>query len=200
MIQFHGLRGKMGNFRILPASDWPTGFLSRLKESQLAHFSSGVLCSFLSTHLALCPMEVNKEEAIRCLSIAKNHFGTGNYTSAVKLTKKSISLFPTDEAKAFLVKAEAKVQSEASATASGSNATSSPSTENIKRREHKTQTREYTQEQIEAVKRISACGTDYYKILGLEKTCTDGEIKKSYRKVELYFCLELMRNYGDLKQ
>src|ERR1700709_394224 len=75
MNQFHGLRGKMGNFKILPASDWPTGFLSRLKESQLAHFSSGVLCSFLSTHLALCPMEVNKEEAIRCLSIAKNHFG-----------------------------------------------------------------------------------------------------------------------------
>lgn len=132
-------------------------------------------------------MEVNKEEAIRCLSIAKNHYGTGNYTSAVKLTKKSISLFPTDEAKAFLAKAEDKAQNQSSATSSGSNASSSSTSENVKRREHKTQTREHTQEQIEAVKRIRACGTDYYKILGLEKKCTDSEIKKSYRKVGYMF-------------
>jgi DnaJ family protein B protein 12 len=132
-------------------------------------------------------MEVNKEEALRCLTIAKNHYGTGNYTSAVKLTKKSISLYPTDDAKAFLAKAEDKAKNQSSATASGSNANASSSAENVKRREHKAQTREYTQEQLEAVKRIRACGTDYYKVLGLEKTCTDGEIKKSYRKVS-YIC------------
>jgi DnaJ family protein B protein 12 len=129
-------------------------------------------------------MEVNKEEAVRCLSIAKNHFGNGNYTSAVKLAKKSISLYPTDEAKAFLVKAEARAQNAgSSATATGSSANASSSAESTKRREHKAQAREYTQEQIEAVKRIRACGTDYYKVLSLEKTCTETEIKKSYRKV-----------------
>jgi DnaJ family protein B protein 12 len=114
-------------------------------------------------------MEVNKEEAVRCLSIAKNHFGNGNYTSAVK---------------AFLVKAEARAQNAgSSATATGSSANASSSAESTKRREHKAQAREYTQEQIEAVKRIRACGTDYYKVLSLEKTCTETEIKKSYRKV-----------------
>ncbi|CAM0136075.1 Chaperone protein dnaJ [Umbelopsis sp. WA50703] len=133
-------------------------------------------------------MEVNKEEAVRCLSIAKNHFGNGNYTSAVKLAKKSISLYPTDEAKAFLVKAEARAQNAgSSATATGSSANASSSAESTKRREHKAQAREYTQEQIEAVKRIRACGTDYYKVLSLEKTCTETEIKKSYRKLALQF-------------
>ncbi|KAI8582702.1 hypothetical protein K450DRAFT_184247 [Umbelopsis ramanniana AG] len=132
-------------------------------------------------------MEVNKEEALRCLAIAKNHYGTGNYPAAVKLTKKSISLYPTDDAKAFLTKAEDKAKNPSSATTSGSNASASSTAENVKRREHKAQSREYTQEQIDAVKRIRACGTDYYKILSLEKTCTDGEIKKSYRKLALQF-------------
>jgi DnaJ family protein B protein 12 len=128
-------------------------------------------------------MEVNKEEALRCLAIAKNHYGTGNYPAAVKLSKKSISLYPTDDAKAFLTKAEDKAKNQSSATSSGSNTNASSTTENVKRREHKAQSREFTQEQLDAVKRIRACGTDYYKILSLEKTCTDGEIKKSYRKV-----------------
>ncbi|GAB5589046.1 Chaperone protein dnaJ [Umbelopsis nana] len=132
-------------------------------------------------------MEVNKEEAIRCLSIAKNHYGTGNYASAVKLTKKSISLFPTDGAKAFLAKAEEKAKSQSSATSSGSNPNPSSSSPNVTHREHKAQKREYTEEQLLAVKRIRSCGSDYYKVLSLEKTCTEAEIKKSYRKLALQF-------------
>lgn len=49
--------------------------------------------------------------------------------------------------------------------------------------------RAYTTEQKAAVLRVKRCGpTAFYDILGLETvktTCTDGEIKKAYRKLSL---------------
>lgn len=49
--------------------------------------------------------------------------------------------------------------------------------------------RAFTVEQKQAVIRVRKCSpTGFYDILGLEevkKTCTDGEIKKAYRKLSL---------------
>ncbi|KAL1839822.1 hypothetical protein VTJ49DRAFT_1101 [Mycothermus thermophilus] len=56
------------------------------------------------------------------------------------------------------------------------------------RREHNqgNQERKYTPEQKAAVLRIRRCNpTAFYEILELEKTCSDGEIKKAYRKLSL---------------
>ena len=71
------------------------------------------------------------------------------------------------------------------ATASGSDATPNGS---AKSRDHNqgNQDRKYTAEQKIAVIRVRKCSpTAFYEILGLEKTCTDGEIKKAYRKLSL---------------
>jgi DnaJ family protein B protein 12 len=57
-----------------------------------------------------------------------------------------------------------------------------------KHREHTqgNQERKYTPEQKAAVLRIRKCSaTAYYEILSLEKTASDGEIKKAYRKLSL---------------
>lgn len=124
-------------------------------------------------------MEINKEEAIRCLRIAKNHYGNKNYDAAVRLTQKSIKLYPTEEAKEFLVKAEQaaakagpeEIKKETKSTSSTQSSSSSSSSSSS------------TQQQSQEVKEILACGTDYYKVLKLNRNCTEVEIKKAYRKV-----------------
>ncbi|KAI9250992.1 hypothetical protein BDA99DRAFT_522372 [Phascolomyces articulosus] len=136
-------------------------------------------------------MEINKDEAIRCLNIAKNHFGNGNYAAALRFTKKSISLYPTDPAKDFLEKAEKAVANEGDQKSSTNNSNNSSSSSSGPSTSSKPSTtsseKKYTADQVSAVKKILACGTDYYEVLSLEKKCTEVQIKKSYRKLALQF-------------
>ncbi|CDS03519.1 hypothetical protein LRAMOSA00921 [Lichtheimia ramosa] len=133
-------------------------------------------------------MEINKDEALRCLSIAKNHYGSGNYAAAARFARKSIKLYPTDEAKAFLEKAERSAADEPVGTSTATSSSSlNGSTKPAASSPTPSSDKKHTKEQVEAVKRILSCGTDYYKVLSLEKDCTEVQIKKSYRKLALQF-------------
>lgn len=121
--------------------------------------------------------ETNKEEALRCLKIAKNQFGSKNYEAAVRLTKKSLALYTTQEAQEFLIKAKEKA---ASGESSGSS-TSIPQQQEPEKK--KPADKPSSKQQSAEVKEILACGTDYYKVLKVSKNCTEVDIKKSYRKV-----------------
>jgi hypothetical protein len=70
-----------------------------------------------------------------------------------------------------------------SATASGSDAK-----DGARSRDHKqgNQDRKYTPEQKAAVIRIRKCSpTAFYEILSIEKSATENEVKKAYRKQSL---------------
>ena len=72
------------------------------------------------------------------------------------------------------------------ATASGADATSNGNAAKSRDHNQGNQDRKYTVEQKTAVIRVRKCSaTAFYEILGLEKSSSDGEIKKAYRKLSL---------------
>ncbi|KAG0213660.1 hypothetical protein BGX28_003813 [Mortierella sp. GBA30] len=148
-------------------------------------------------------MEVNKDEALRCLDIGRRHLSSGNYAHARKFGKKSISLFPTTQAKEFLAQVDSREASSeptrppSSSARSSPNPSTSPSpssttpivppqrSKSTPIVDHKPVERDYTPEQAAAVKTIRSSGGDFYKVLGVKKDATDVEIKKAYRKLAL---------------
>lgn len=152
---------------------------------------------------------MNREEALRSLHIAQKHFDSDNYPSAIRFAKKSISLFDTPQAQTLLGKAEELSTSGTKASASSSGVDPSASSEGVRQRKsEQTSTAQptnsnangnakastssssssanWTAAQAAVVKRVKACKvTSYYEILSLEKSCSDADIKKAYRKVSI---------------
>ncbi|KAG2128582.1 hypothetical protein DEU56DRAFT_891182 [Suillus clintonianus] len=155
-------------------------------------------------------MEGNKDEAIKCLSIAQKYKDAGNFPSARKFCQKSINLFSTPEAAKLLESIEAAEASGSSsstagagpsmsngnAQASSSSTEARPSASGAKHRNTGSangtaggmggEKREFTAEQLKVVKRVKGCKvTEYYEILSVKKDCEEAEIKKAYRKLAL---------------
>lgn len=162
-------------------------------------------------------MESNKDEAIKCLSIAQKHRNAGNLPSARRFCQKSLNLFATPEGAKLLEIIESEASAEtsndsssnagSSSTKGSSSATETHPSSSGTRHRHtestaKTQEkssarsngdaekkREYTPEQAAVVKRIRTCKvTEYYEIMSLKKDCEEAEIKKAYRKVSYGCC------------
>ncbi|KAJ7577042.1 hypothetical protein C8J56DRAFT_972183 [Mycena floridula] len=140
-------------------------------------------------------MEGNRDEALRCLSIAQKHRDSANYPSARKFCQKSISLFDTPEAHKLLASINAAAaSSSAEPSSSTSAAEPHPSSSGAKQRKTNNGTasgiggekREYSTENVAVVKRVRSCkASEYYEILELKRECEDVEVKKAYRKLAL---------------
>lgn len=150
-------------------------------------------------------MVANRDEAQRALAIARGKLEAGQYDSAIRFAKKSIALEASPEAAALLAKAEqlqrgggsgngtaASGSSTASTSATSAGQTSGSTSQRAGKAKAETSGAaagdggggEYTSAQLAMVKRVKACRvTAYYEILELEKSCSDGQIKKAYRKV-----------------
>ncbi|RKP08230.1 hypothetical protein THASP1DRAFT_15926 [Thamnocephalis sphaerospora] len=147
-------------------------------------------------------MEMNKDEATRCLGIAQRRRDEGDLAGALRFARKSVSLFPTAEAESLMNSlaqetengsAEPSATSSASETAPGpelrqrhTGGSSSAKTTSERRPEPSSHSSSYTEENMRAVKRVLACSkTDFYEILSIEKSATDIHVKKAYRKLAL---------------
>ncbi|WVW79090.1 hypothetical protein I302_101054 [Kwoniella bestiolae CBS 10118] len=165
-------------------------------------------------------MEVNKEEALRCLSISSKHRSNSNLPSALKFAKKSVALYTTPEGEAMVIAIEREIESGGSGSGTstptpgsstpngdaGSKAKASGVEEHLtsahSRPGHGTKSttsatnkesagaggskKSYTAKQMEVVKRVKGCKHhEYYEILAVEKTCTENDVKKAYKKLAL---------------
>ncbi|KAJ9181906.1 hypothetical protein P3X46_005950 [Hevea brasiliensis] len=132
-------------------------------------------------------MDVNKDEAARCVRIAEESIASGNKDRALKFIRIAQRLnhnLPTDE----LLAACEKIDSSGSIPSSldekcvvdnNKNRTSSAKIDEGLNGE-----RNYTEEHVELIRQIKR-NKDYYAILGVEKTCSVEEIRKAYKKLSL---------------
>lgn len=147
-------------------------------------------------------MEVNKDEAERCIEIGIAALKAGNIERAEKFVKKADNLYPTERAKGqkkkngnFILANQLNLFffSELLATLNTfkSKPSASQSNDSTRRRRPEPQKEDvhnepadYTSEQLEMVRRIKRC-KDYYEVLNVTKESTDSEIKKAYKKLAL---------------
>ncbi|KAJ2024117.1 Chaperone protein dnaJ [Coemansia sp. S85] len=131
-------------------------------------------------------MEVNRDEAARALDIAQKKWTTGDSAGALRIARKSHSLFPTPLSEKLV----AEYEQSASASApkeeeaeSELRSRTKPAT--VKPQEENTRT--HTPQQLASVKAVISAKSDYYKVLGAERTATEVELKRAYRKSALLF-------------
>jgi len=129
-------------------------------------------------------MESNKDEADKCLAIAQRYIQQNNKEKAEKFVRKALKLYPSSKSEKLLETVLGMMDDKCNGHAGNNDKQESyPEPNND---EATTSSAEYTQDQIDAVKRIRKC-KNYYEILGVNKTASDTELKKAYRKLALAF-------------
>lgn len=139
-------------------------------------------------------MESNRDEALKCLRLAEKYLAEENELKAERFAQKSMNMFPNERAKEILEALSKPQQSSSSQQHGKCNGQASPTTPTSQTAENlgsdgegsPTSASEYTQDQVDAVKRVRRC-QDYYEILGVSKDAAEAELKKSYRKLALQF-------------
>ncbi|PFX26668.1 DnaJ-like subfamily B member 12 [Stylophora pistillata] len=130
-------------------------------------------------------MDGNKDEALKCHRLAEKYLKEGNKERAFKFLHKAQKLYPSKEVEDLIERLSKNGMS--------SGTKHDTRDENLRHRATNGRTnhsapeeKNYTPEQVEAVKKIKKC-KDYYEILGVNKEAAEPEMKKAYKKLALQF-------------
>ncbi|KAJ1857603.1 Chaperone protein dnaJ [Coemansia sp. RSA 1822] len=145
-------------------------------------------------------MEVNRDEAERALAIAQRKWQSGDHAGGLRIARKSHALYPTELSGRLVEQYSKECVSDEKPAASAGTSSNTPSAsgtpqpasqkEGLRNRKAAADSdtqRTYTKEQVSAVKKVMKIKDDYYKVLAIERTATEVEIKKAYRKSALAF-------------
>jgi len=133
-------------------------------------------------------MESNRDEADKCLELAMKYIRQGNKDKAERFVRKAEKLFPSRRIQEVLNLVERMGTEGEDKTDLPRERVRERSQEQHDNEEASTSSapRNFTQDQVEAVKRVRRC-KNYYEILGVTKEANESDLKKSYRKLALAF-------------
>lgn len=140
----------------------------------------------------------NKDEAEKCRDLAKSFLTKGQYEKAIKFFDKSLRLYPLPGVEALKARAEASMRggntshsssgnsSDRSKSRADSNSQSRNASGGTSASTNSSSQRSYTEEQESLAKTIQIkARKGHYEALGVTRSATQIEIKKSYRKLAL---------------
>ncbi|XP_075941787.1 dnaJ homolog subfamily B member 12b isoform X2 [Anarhichas minor] len=137
-------------------------------------------------------MEVNRDEAERCIDIATAALTNDQPEKAQRFLGKAQRLFPTEKAKVLLELIAKNGFTPRQGGHSDFSGASGPrqrqsNSEDTRPEEKSSDTsKSYSADQLDAVRRIKQC-RDFYEILGVQADASEDELKRSYRKLALKF-------------
>lgn len=132
-------------------------------------------------------MDGNKDEALRCINIAKEAIAAGKKEKALKfigIARRLNENLPLDDLISACENLDPSSSSSAGPSNDAKNVTEVKTVNSFTGNEDSSSERSYTEEHVQLVRQIKG-KKDYYSILGLERSCSVEEIRKAYRKLSL---------------
>ena len=150
-------------------------------------------------------MEMNQDESMKCLKLSKERHSQGDFEGALRMAIKAKRMFECTETNEWLENIKTVVQNNTGGNSKDANKeaqdseeikrgtestgnNSKPANSTVRQRTNVQTDSLYTPEQVKDVKEfMKRDKNNYYLVLGIEKSATIDEIKKSYKKLALKF-------------
>lgn len=136
---------------------------------------------------------MNQDESLKCLNLSKTRFSEGDFEGALRLAIKARRMFDSSETREWLEKVKSQegsssnirqrpVKTEADTKPETTSNTTTNTTQNTSNEAS------YTPEQSKDVKEFMKRNKDdYYSVLGVDKSSSQDELKRAYKKLALKF-------------
>ncbi|VDN97674.1 unnamed protein product [Rodentolepis nana] len=131
-------------------------------------------------------MEANRDAALLCRDRAVKHFQQGKKVEALRFAKKAKNLYPDIDIPDFIFHADNDNDTHVRRRRSVSQPRHGSVHEETQNRREKSEERNFTKSQVEAVRRVMAC-KNLYDVLGVSKDASEDDVKRAYKSLARKF-------------